>query len=361
MPRILRDTFDEGPQRGASRPKKRANVGRTSTPPLSDRPEPRENSGIRRRPAGASDKPPAPKNQRRKPTQLPLPDPDLSLDGLPEERAEGRWAARAARLKARMAWVVVWLRWLARLVFVAACVAGLWAAGTLLRRHALTSPYFAVTEIELGGNERLSREDLLAAAGLGVGNNIFAVSPAEAQRALEALPWVDTAQVERRLPRTLALEVVEHHAAALLSLSTLYLVDRDGSVFSEVGAGDPVDLPVITGVDEARFRADVHYRIAALSQAASMLEDVRAAGLYRRLPVQEIHLAEDGGLHLVMGDDALLVALGRAPYRPKLRRLARVLDGLDRRHDHAERIFLDNERRPSRVVVRLAAPASTDH
>ncbi|NOY91460.1 MAG: FtsQ-type POTRA domain-containing protein [Deltaproteobacteria bacterium] len=350
MPRPLRDRLDEGPTR--ARLSKAGGNRRAPDKAPRARGKTRESSGVRRRPVSNIDQPPAPKNRRRAPTP-----PEVRDEAAEETRAHapsaGRWADAKLRLRARLGWLMVGLRWLARALFVVACVAGLWAAGRLLRQHALTSAYFAVDAIELTGNERLSREALLSAAGLGVGHNIFEVSPVEAQRKLEALPWVASARVERHLPRSLTLRVVEHHAAALLALSSLYLVDRDGSVFSELGPEDPVDLPVLTGVDEARFRGDRHYRVDALSIAASILEDVRAAGLYRRLPVQEIHLAEDGGLDLVMGEDALLVALGRGPYRPKLRRLRRVLDGLARRHQLAQRVFLDNERRPSRVVVRL--------
>jgi cell division protein FtsQ len=312
---------------------------------------------VRRRPKLNEDLVQAPKNRRRTPKPTEAQEP-LETSGAQTEVAQGKWARRREALKARLGWLITGLRWLGRLLFVAACVAGLWATGSLLRKHALTSPYFAVDELSLSGNERLAPEALLSASGLGEGRNIFEVSPAEAQRRLEALPWVKSARVERRLPRSLSVNVVEHHAVALLSLSKLYLVDREGSVFSELGSEDPIDLPVITGVDEDRFRRDRHYRIDALTLAASILEDVRAAGLYRRLPVQEMHLQDDGGLSLVMGEDALLVARGTGPYGPKLRRLRRVLDGLARRHQQAVRVFLDNERRPNRVVVRLAA-AST--
>jgi cell division protein FtsQ len=114
-----------------------------------------------------------------------------------------------------------------------------------------------------------------------------------------------------------------------------------------------VDLPIVSGIERERFVRERAWRTALLSEVGVLLEDWRAAGLWRREPIAEIHVEADDGLTLHVGTDAMEVRLGRAPFLPKLRKLRRVLDRLDQEHTRAIYVHLDNVRRPDRVVVRL--------
>jgi cell division protein FtsQ len=290
-----------------------------------------------------------PRNRRVRPKKggpsEPPPEPKPSL----RERLKGS-AERARRLGARLrrpAELVL------RAVAVIAVGVGAVALGRLVERHVRTSPAFEVTEIGLEGHVRLAREEILDTAGLAEGRNVFDVAPEEAEERLDAHPWIAEADVRRRLPGTYTVEVRERRAVALLALGELYLVSEDGAVFKEVEAGDPVDLPVITGVDRERFTRDRGFRTSVLLEAVALLHDYRGAGLWRREPIGELHVERDDGLSLYVGDDATYVRLGHGPFRAKLRRLRTVLDELGERGARALYVYLDNERRPDRVTVRV--------
>jgi cell division protein FtsQ len=117
--------------------------------------------------------------------------------------------------------------------------------------------------------------------------------------------------------------------------------------------GDPVDLPVITGVDARRFDRDRSYRTELLTASVALAREWESASLARREPIAEIHVEPDEGLTLFVGDDGTEVRLGRGPYRAKLARLRRVLDELGRRQSRPLYVYLDNVRRPDRVTVRV--------
>jgi hypothetical protein len=91
----------------------------------------------------------------------------------------------------------------------------------------------------------------------------------------------------------------------------------------------------------------------------ALLHDYRAAGLWRRKPIAEIHVEGDEGVSLYVGEGRETdtapahVRLGPAPYRDKLERLRKVFDELDGRDGRVAYVFLDNMRRPDRVTVRL--------
>ncbi len=241
----------------------------------------------------------------------------------------------------------------ARLLSVAAVVAGVVAAAHLIERHVRTSDSFATSAVETEGLTRLDRAEVLRWTGLALGQNVFQVSASEAQRRLLRHPWIRSASVERRLPGTYRIQVRENRPAALLSLGELYLVSDDAKVFKKQTEGDPVDLPVITGIDRERFTGDREYRTAVLDHAISLLDDYCEVGLRRREPVAEIHVEDDGGFSIYAGQDAVHVALGPPPFRPKLRRLRKVLDRLQQKKARPAYVYLDNDRRPDRVTVRL--------
>lgn len=230
------------------------------------------------------------------------------------------------------------------------------ALGRLVERHVRTSPAFATSAIELEGHVRISREELLDIAGLALGKNVFEVAPEDAERSLSEHPWIAEAHVRRRLPGTYEVEVRERRAVALLVLGEVFLVADDGAVFKPVEEGDPIDLPVITGIERERFLRDRGFRTSVVLEAVALLHDYRGAGLWTSEPIGELHVERDDGLSLYLGDDATYVRLGHGPFRPKLTRLRTVLDELGQRGARAEYVYLDNERRPDRVTVRVREP-----
>lgn len=298
--------------------------------------------GRPRKPEAASNK--ARPNRRR--SRTPVPDrPKVSLR---RRAADLRDRVRAAFLRMRKP-----LLWTGRALVLCAVTAGAVATGRLLERHARSSAAFATRQIELSGLSRLSREQALAAAGLALGRNVFEVSPEQARAGLQAHPWVAEAEVSRRLPGSYRIRVREQKPAALLMLEALYLVSEEGSVFKPLEPGDPIDLPVITGVQPEQFRSDLGLRTGLLVNAVALLHDYRDAGLWRREPISEIHSEPDGSFTLYIGDDSMLVRLGQAPFRTKLKRLRGILDELKDDAARPAYVYLDNVRRPDRVAVRL--------
>jgi cell division protein FtsQ len=241
-----------------------------------------------------------------------------------------------------------------RVIVLAAVAAGAVAAGRLVEQHVRRAQAFATTAIEIEGAQKLSREKVLAAAGLALGRNVFDVSPEQAQERLRAHPFVAEATVTRRLPSSYRIVLREQEVAAVLAIGErLLLVGQDGSVLKPLEPGDPVDVPVISGADEALFDGQVLYRTAILQSAVALLADYREAGLWGAEPIAEIHVEPDQGLSLFVGGDATSVHLGKPPYAKKLRRLRGIFERLVKQDARPLYVYLDNERRPDRVTVRL--------
>jgi cell division protein FtsQ len=140
---------------------------------------------------------------------------------------------------------------------------------------------------------------------------------------------------------------------ALLSLDQLHLVADDGLVFKALGPGDPFDLPVITGLDPDQVQKDKRSAAASVVGAVALLRDYEDAGMIRKYPLSEIHVEADGSLSLYVGGDPTYVRLGKAPFRTKLTRLREVFAQLGREKTSAAYVYLDSEKRPDRVTVKL--------
>src|SRR5690606_20038542 len=87
--------------------------------------------------------------------------------------------------------------------------------------------------------------------------------PQTAKNRLEALPWVRTASVERRLPDTIFVRLVERRPFALWQKNgQLSLVARDGEVIQRSGLERFSQLPLIVG-DGAPAHAAALFAILA--------------------------------------------------------------------------------------------------
>ncbi|HWK46012.1 MAG TPA: cell division protein FtsQ/DivIB [Stellaceae bacterium] len=133
---------------------------------------------------------------------------------------------------------------------------------------------FTVDNVLVEGREMTSPEAVLAAIDAGRGTPIFGVSPTKAKQQLETLPWVRSASVERRLPGTLYVRLVERHPLALWQRhGKIVLIDAEGVVVTTERLDRYANLLLVVG-DGAQTNAqalltvlatqpDLQHRIAA--------------------------------------------------------------------------------------------------
>lgn len=234
-------------------------------------------------------------------------------------------------------------------VVVGASIAAGWAA-----RHYVTgSPHFAVSSVQVRGQERRPEAALVAESGVAQGANIFTVDLDAARAALLADPWIEDASLARRLPSTIIFQVRERRAAAIVVIGDTWLAAADGEPFKKLEAGDPVDLPLVTGLTPDLVAADREEARRTVRRGIDLAAEYEQSSLSRRAPLQEVHVDLSGGFTLVVGRPSMDLAVGGPPFRRKLEDAARVVAELDKRRAKAQAIMLDNETRPERVVARL--------
>ncbi|MBP7336783.1 cell division protein FtsQ/DivIB [Niveispirillum sp.] len=179
-----------------------------------------------------------------------------------QKRATLRAAQEANRRRALPRWAEPAMKIGRRAAPVLALVAvGAWAWGTgyaQMLTHSATEKVLtasveaglSVQDVTVVGREKAAPADLLAALEVHRGAPILAFDPHHARAALEQIPWVRHARVERRLPDTIALTIVEREPMALWQQDRqMRLIDADGIVLTASDLSKWPNLPLLVGPD----------------------------------------------------------------------------------------------------------------
>lgn len=247
----------------------------------------------------------------------------------------------------------VWA-WLRGGLLAAVLIVGLGYAGRVLEAYVRRAPVFALREIRVEGQRRVSEATVRTLAELAPGQNIFSVDLDRAQQALRAHPWIAEAQLTRHLPASLHIRVQEKRPLAYLARPKgLVLIATDGSVLESYTGQALRKLPVLTLASQSA--GDLGLEPSAAKAVRALLRACHKVDLGRHL-IESVHWAREDAT-LFLGSPPMEVRLGQRPYDRKLARLAKVL-GTTRRHGRRiERVDLANARHPDRVAITLSGPA----
>jgi cell division septal protein FtsQ len=185
-----------------------------------------------------------------------------------------------------------------------------------------TTPWLAVSRIEVLGTSRLAAEDVLSAAAIPPGANLLALDPAALAARIEGRLPVRRAQVVRALPDRVSLLVEERVPFALIQAGRLYWVDEEGvALWPESRAVTP-RLPVITGVAAAELAGAAPP--AATRAGLSLIRSMLRTGSALSREISEIDLSRADGpvLYTLEGIE---VRLGGTDWEERLGRLEGVL------------------------------------
>ena len=107
---------------------------------------------------------------------------------------------------------------------------------------------FRVRDVQAIGRVRTTREEVRNAVGAVRGTPIFAVDIRAVRARVEALPWVQEAEVERALPDILFVRLIERETLAVWDRGLDFaVIDMAGRPIAGADPRAHADLPVIRG------------------------------------------------------------------------------------------------------------------
>jgi cell division protein FtsQ len=169
------------------------------------------------------------------------------------------------------------------------------------------------SDIQITGNEHLTRAQILSVFGADLERNLFRVSLAERRADLERLPWVQHATVMRLLPNQIRVKIIERVPVAFVRQGTqIGLVDGSGVLLDmpPEAAGDPkYSFPVLTGLAAADPLSTRAARMEIYKRFMAELDSTNEH-LTRNLSEVDVSNPEDVKAVVTTGGSDILVHFG---------------------------------------------------
>ncbi len=240
--------------------------------------------------------------------------------------------------------------WSFGIIAVAAVIGGLIVMGVpqmtgMATAHGLGRMGFVVRNIQLTGLKQVDRDTVYRIVSEAHGQDMPLVDLSQLRSQLLQLGWIEDARVSRRLPDTLAIDLVERVPAAVLQRNQqLSLIDARGHILAAVDAHTmPVQLPLVIGDGVEAHIGALQALIASQAPLKQLIDGATWVGQRR----WDLRFQSGETLSLPEGDDEALKALATFAKKDQEARLL------------GQGYVRIDMRDPSRMVVRTSRDPGT--
>jgi cell division septal protein FtsQ len=218
------------------------------------------------------------------------------------------------------------------------------------RRLFFENPDYQLKTIELQTDGTLQREQVLNAADLHEGENIFSVNLARVRDRIQELPQIDDVEVMRQMPGEIDIRIVERKPVAWLTSDkeisdpfvsdAAFLVDARGVLMKQKKLlPEYLGLPLILGCSSESLEAG---KVVESSEAKAALELLRLSTrsfMQMRFQIREIDASQSYCL-LVTDKNRTRVTFGLNDLETQLQRLEQFLVYCDNSKQELETLNL---------------------
>lgn len=146
-----------------------------------------------------------------------------------------------------------------------------------LRDGAANAVGFRIESVALSGQRQITREEILATAGVTGRTSLLFLDALAAREKLKSNPWISDATVLKLYPGRLQIQITERHPYALWQKDgRVSVIAEDGTVLEPYVARRFVRLPLVVGAG-AEKKAKAF--LARLEQFPEIMSQVRASVL----------------------------------------------------------------------------------
>jgi len=145
---------------------------------------------------------------------------------------------------------------------------------------ALADPLgLAIETIDVQGYSETSEIDILQTLWMSGSRSLPSLDVEAARRAIEAMPWVESASVEKQYPGTVRVRLDERKPFALWQRDKdLWIVDRDGREIVPYATTRFTELPFVVGPGAAREATDILDKMALVPELGTRIRSYVRVG-----------------------------------------------------------------------------------
>jgi cell division septal protein FtsQ len=207
----------------------------------------------------------------------------------------------------------------------------------------MASHMLTVTRIEVAGNARLSRGEVLSLLDGLEGRNMLLVDLDEWRAKLLASPWVADAALRRVLPGGIDIVISERAPIGIMRTGdALHLIDEQGEIMDEYGPHHAeLDLPIIEGLSTGR---DGRSPNPAADKARAALAARLLTALQERpdlaARVSEVNVSDARNAVVMLKNDVTLIRLGDSQFVERLQSYLDIAPALRERESGLDYVDL---------------------
>jgi cell division protein FtsQ len=213
----------------------------------------------------------------------------------------------------------------AKLMLFVAAVAALSVAVVDYIRSA---PRFTITHIAVSGNTHVTARDIIEQSGIAENQNFFRISIMDAVNAVEAIPWVERARIERVPPNEIYIEITERIPVAFVLAHRLFLIDAEGVVIDEMDATTDFDAPIITGRSIGSLEPGDSVNADGIADALEVIQIMKDTVIGENVSVSEVNIDDASNICMIAERSGTSIILGANDFEEKLWRLAKVTEAI---------------------------------
>lgn len=158
----------------------------------------------------------------------------------------------------------------------------------------LATPVVNIKRIAVTGNDKLDAEEIKKISEIPLGINMFRIRLRESEKKIKKLPYVDSVDINRRLPDTIRIEVSECRAASAVSVAGGFIViDKNGKALEAATTAD--DICRINGIKLTAYnlgeiiKAEDESRLDKAKSLMEKLEEYELSEIVREINVSSLN------------------------------------------------------------------------
>ena len=176
-----------------------------------------------------------------------------------------------------------------------------------------------VEHVTISGNSIVEPDEIRKLAQVPAGIRMVDLDLLLVEGRIAGHPYVEKVIVERNLPSTIHIQIIERRPLAIINSRDLHYVDREGVVLPNPVSRELFDLPVITGLPIAvAMSPGTVIANADLAEALQILETSKLVGKALYHLISEIRIRNGGDLVLYATDGGVPVLYGKGDAVRKL-------------------------------------------
>ena len=215
-------------------------------------------------------------------------------------------------------------------------------------RYLRTTPRFDLKKVSVVGIKRVEETQVYAQAGLRGSGNIFSADLEAIRERVEGLRWVRFATVQRILPDTISIKVVEREPVGLARIGgEIYQFDAQAELLDPDTNGG-INFPILDGLEFDEPESNQK----KIDLYITIMEE-----LHGQSELSEIHVNDAGEVSVVSLSEPLLVNLGASEFRTRWGRYLQLKTQIQ--EDYPEAVQVDF-RFENQVILKTKTDASDE-